>query len=144
MNGVYHQLVEQIRLEQEERERMQTMDGREDGAISKVDHGKPEMSIILDAPRSMEAFAKIMKQGGEKDGRTLTSWKDYDDARGLESALMRHLYAWHQGDTIDDESGVSHLGHVVANAIMLCETEKSYVPVGKHKLNKREKQWLNK
>lgn len=93
-------------------------------ATKKVDHGKPNLSIILDAKRTMSDFAVIIEEGGKKDGRTLTSWKDYDDARGLESALMRHLLAWHNGEKKDPESGLSHLSHVVANAIMLRETEK--------------------
>ena len=92
--------------------------------IHKVDHNKAELSIILDAPKSMADFATIIKEGGKKDNRTLTSWLNYDDSRGLEAALLRHLMAWHNGEKIDKESGLSHLGHVVANAIMLRETEK--------------------
>lgn len=94
-------------------------------ATKKVDHGKPNLSIILDAPDALADFSIIMEEGGKKDGRTLTSWKDYDDERGLESALLRHLQAWHNGEKTDPETGLSHLSHVVANAIILRETEKS-------------------
>ena len=94
-------------------------------STTKVDHGKPNLSILLDAPKSMADFAVIMEEGGKKDGRDLTSWLQYDDDRGLESALLRHLTAWHNGEKTDEESGLSHLSHVVANAIILRETEKS-------------------
>ena len=118
---------------------LQCPERRKARPMRKVDHGKSEMSIVLDAPRSMAMFAKIVKEGGKKDGRTLTSWKDYEDVRGLESALLRHLYAWHQGEAVDPETGVSHLGHVVANAIMLCETEKPCNAAGETDLNQTGK-----
>ena len=91
--------------------------------IAKVNHGKPNLSTILDAPKTMKDFAAIIDGGASKDGRTLTSWLHYDDPRGLESALLRHLMAWHNGEKTDPETGLSHLSHVVANAIMLRETE---------------------
>lgn len=101
------------------------MDDGLDLPIKKVDHGKPDLSRILDAPISMEGLAACLKMGESKDDRTRLSWKDYDDPEGLISALLRHLTAWQSGEVTDPESGLNHLQHVVTNAVMLCETNPS-------------------
>ncbi len=87
--------------------------------VKKFDQGKPDLSYIIDAPRAMEGFARIMKLGESKYGRD--NWKQHDDANRLIAALLRHLVAWQNGETIDPESNLSHLYHVVANSVMLAE-----------------------
>jgi len=93
--------------------------------IAKVDHGKPELSRILDAPLSMAGLAACLKMGESKDGRTRLSWQQYNDPQGLTNALLRHLMAWQSGEEVDPESGLNHLQHVVTNAVILCETNPS-------------------
>lgn len=88
----------------------------------KVNHGKPDLSRVLDAPISLAGIAACLEMGESKDNRTRKSWLDYNDSDGLTSALLRHLMAWQQGEEVDPESGLNHLQHVVTNAVMLCET----------------------
>lgn len=40
--------------------------------------------------------------------------------------MLRHLSAWYMGEDIDPESGKSHLGHVMANLLMLEHYTKAY------------------
>ncbi|RKZ84569.1 MAG: hypothetical protein DRQ39_08195 [Gammaproteobacteria bacterium] len=89
--------------------------------VKKFDEGKPDLSYITDAPVAMEGFARVMKLGESKYGRS--NWKLHDDSNRLIAALLRHLMAWQNGEKIDPESNLSHLHHVVANAVMLAENE---------------------
>ena len=81
--------------------------------------GKPELSYILTFPRAVKLFARVCMYGASK----------YDRGNYLKGAplsqyvdcLMRHLQAWWSGEDIDTESGQHHLGHVVWNALCLCE-----------------------
>jgi hypothetical protein len=40
-------------------------------------------------------------------------------------AALRHLMAWFDGETIDPESGLSHLAHVMACCNILLDAEKN-------------------
>ena len=82
--------------------------------------GKPEMSYILTFPQAIAELAKGCMYGGEKyergnylrGGKPLTEYVD---------CLLRHLTAWQNGEDDDPESGCSHLGHVLWNALALCQ-----------------------
>lgn len=44
-------------------------------------------------------------------------------ASRLFSAALRHLYAWHKGEELDDESSKSHLAHAACCILMLRDIE---------------------
>ena len=44
-------------------------------------------------------------------------WRDNLDVKDFIAALKRHLAAYERGDTIDEETGMSHLISIVANAM---------------------------
>ena len=52
------------------------------------------------------------------------NYRDKDVAASVYvDAMLRHLLAWNGGQDIDEESGVSHLGHVMACAAILIDAQ---------------------
>lgn len=81
--------------------------------------GKPQLGYLLTFPNAIRALARVMEYGREK-------YALYNYLRGAPTSqyvdcLLRHLTAWHEGEDLDAESGVHHIGHVVFNALMLLE-----------------------
>jgi hypothetical protein len=89
---------------------------------TKHNSGKPALSIF---PRSaaIEA-AKTFMDGAEK--YSLHNYKQGLSAHEMADALLRHLYAWLDGETNvpDSKHGAHHLGAVIANAAMIIECER--------------------
>ncbi len=100
---------------------------------SRFDAGKPRLE--LNPPTAMLELGKAMTYGAIK-------YSDNNWRRGMKwtrvlGSLSRHLTAYQAGQTFDPESGLSHMAHVMANAAMLLEFEKThphlddrYVPRG--------------
>lgn len=84
--------------------------------MPKYDSGKPRFSLI--DPKFMLEFAQVMTMGAEKYGAD--NWKTIENAiPRYKDALHRHMNAFEQGKMDDEESGLSHLAHVAANAMFL-------------------------
>lgn len=80
---------------------------------------KPPLGLIPSI--AMEAAAWAHKLGSEKYGTF--NWRVTGVcASTYVSAIMRHLNAWRDGEDLDPESGVSHLGHVIASANILLDS----------------------
>lgn len=41
------------------------------------------------------------------------------------SAMMRHIAAYKEGEDLDPESGISHLGHVMAGCAIVLDAQKA-------------------
>jgi len=64
------------------------------------------------------AIVEILQLGAEK--YAAYNWQNVKDFKNrYYSALMRHLTAWWDGETMDPESGKHHLAHVGCNVIFL-------------------------
>lgn len=84
--------------------------------MPKYDSGKPQFSLI--DPKFMLEFAQVMTMGAEKYGAD--NWKTIENAiPRYKDALHRHMNAFEQGKMDDEESGLSHLAHIAANAMFL-------------------------
>lgn len=61
----------------------------------------------------------VLAHGAKKYGER--NWQNFgDDARDrYYNALMRHLVAWHAGETNDRDSGLPHLAHALCNLLFL-------------------------
>lgn len=81
----------------------------------KFDQDKPMVDLLV--PEFLEDVAKVMTQGAKKYG--LENWKKGLESRRLLAALYRHALAYHRGEKIDPESGLSHLCHITCNAMFL-------------------------
>jgi hypothetical protein len=76
---------------------------------------KPDLSLI---PYCVEAeLARAMEYGAKKYGRY--NYTKGHDLSALVAAARRHLSKYMNGEDIDPESGVHHLGHSMANMLMM-------------------------
>ena len=75
-------------------------------------------------PVAIAAAAEAMSDGARKYGAR--NWRDSGykvQANVYISAALRHLYAWAEGEDFAEDSGVHHLGHVIACAAILLDAE---------------------
>ncbi len=81
----------------------------------KKDSGKLMMSLI--EPKFVEGVAATLTMGAEK--YSIDNWKLCEEPRRYKDALLRHLYAYLDGELVDPESGLSHMYHIGFNAMAL-------------------------
>ena len=96
-----------------------------DNTGAKYDHGKLRYDLI--PPEAMEALAYIYTIGADKYGDR--NWERGISWGRIIGALLRHLYSWIRGDEIDEESGKSHLWHVLWNVAALVTYEKRNIGI---------------
>jgi len=85
----------------------------------KFDDGKPMLDLV---PSSLvDAVGDILTMGAKK--YSAQNWRKGLKYSRVIGALMRHLNAWREGDSIDKESGKSHMHHVACNVAFLIEFE---------------------
>lgn len=89
----------------------------------KFDNGKLRYDLI--PPEALEALAAICTMGADKYDEH--NWEKGMSWSRIIGALLRHLYEWIKGNEIDDESGKSHLWHVLWNAAALVTYEQRKV-----------------
>jgi hypothetical protein len=85
--------------------------------FQKNDENKP-MAALLPA-RALLAVAQVMTFGAKK--YEPNNWKKIEDRGRYEDALLRHFFAFIDGETYDPDSGLHHLAHVACNALFLLE-----------------------
>lgn len=93
-------------------ERMEKMDQN-----MKKDHGKPRLALV--PPSLIEAVGKILTFGAEK--YEPNGWRRVEPER-YKDAMMRHMCAYLEDEnSVDEESGYSHLWHLATNAAFLID-----------------------
>ena len=71
---------------------------------------------------ALEAAAGAHALGADKYGPW--NWRDNSVAASVYvNAMMRHVKAWQESEDLDPESGVSHLGHVMACCGILLDAQ---------------------
>ena len=65
--------------------------------------------------KSLEPLIRVMMWGEEKHDRD--NWKKGFNKQELLDSLTRHVIALHNGEDIDPEHGISHIGGVLFNAM---------------------------
>lgn len=81
---------------------------------------KPSLGLIPKA--ALEAAAAAHQLGADKYGPW--NWRDNGVAASVYiNAMLRHIKAWHEDENDDIESGVSHLGHVIACSGILLDAQ---------------------
>lgn len=81
----------------------------------KHDNDKPDLSLL--PSEFLEEVARAMMYGAKK-------YERYNYLNGIAwtrilAASLRHITAYNDGEDVDKESGVSHLGHAGACILML-------------------------
>lgn len=77
--------------------------------VEGVKHDQGKLRYDLLPSEAVEEIIKVLMFGEQK----YTSW---NWSKGIKysrvfAALMRHMWKWHRGETVDEESGLSHLAH---------------------------------
>lgn len=84
----------------------------------KFDEGKPQPTLVH--PEMITGLARIFEYGLTKYSRN--SWMNFtaeQAASCLPDSALRHLFAWLQGERIDQESGRHHLLHAAWNLLVM-------------------------
>lgn len=81
----------------------------------RYNEGKPEYSLI-DLP-SLEGCAQVLAFGAKKYSRN--NWKKGFPISSILNSMLRHIAALQDGEEIDPESGLPHIGHIQCNALFL-------------------------
>ena len=88
----------------------------------KENQNKIRMDLIT--PESITGMAEVLTYGAIK--YKPNSWQNVEN--GIDehyAALMRHLVKWRQGEINDKETGLSHIKHVLTNAMFLLYHEEN-------------------
>lgn len=91
-------------------------------SATKFDTGKPRLELIPAAP--MVEIARVLEFGARKYGVN-NHTKGMQWSR-LIGSLKRHLLEFELGNDTDEETGYSHLAHLVTNALFLMEYVKNH------------------
>jgi len=77
--------------------------------------GKLEWSLV--DFKSLEELVKVLEFGAKKYDRN--NWKKGLFTRQICESLLRHIFAFLDGEDNDPESKLPHTGHILANAMFL-------------------------
>lgn len=82
--------------------------------------GAAKNPLHLIPTAALIAEAAALRCGAEKYG--LNNWRDSGvNAMTYVGAILRHLTSWRDGEDLDPDSGVSHLGMIRANCAILLD-----------------------
>ena len=65
----------------------------------------------------LEPMVRVLEMGAEKYAPY--NWKKGMPITEVSESLLRHMFSFLNGEDIDSESKVNHLGHVMVNAMFL-------------------------
>lgn len=98
------------RLSKKEMENLMTSVDIHSGNGVKLDQGKPRWELL--PYRELEEVVKVLTFGAKKYAPD--NWQKVEDGKNRYfGACLRHLTAWKNGEKIDKESKLSHLGHAI-------------------------------
>lgn len=89
--------------------------------FKKYDSGKLEYDMLPDSV--IRGVVDIMMYGAYTKGYGKDNWKNCTDTSRYYNALRRHVEAWREGQSLDEESGKPHLYHMLCNAVFLAYLE---------------------
>jgi len=67
--------------------------------------------------KALEDMVRVLEFGAKKYSRD--NWKKGLKTTEVVDSLLRHIYAYLNGEDIDPESGINHTGHIMCNAMFL-------------------------
>ena len=94
----------------------QTDNYRSPGLMAvKADVGKPPLSML--PANALVAVAAVLDFGANKYGRD--NWRQGFSYSRLVDAMLRHIYAFQEGEDCDPETGLNHIAHAACCALFL-------------------------
>lgn len=96
--------------------------------------GKPQWNLVdFD---SLKPMVRVLEYGANKYAPH--NWKKGMPHAEIADCLLRHLFAWLHGEDTDQESGQSHIGHVLCNAMFLSYNAKHHPDLdNRYKITKK-------
>lgn len=88
----------------------------------RADLGKPRYDLLSSI--ALDEWARVMTFGALKYDPN--NWRKGMDWSRVIGSMSRHVAAFNAGQTIDPESGLNHMAHVMANAAFLLEYERTH------------------
>lgn len=79
----------------------------------RFNEGKPKWSLVH--YRSLIPMIRVLEYGCKK--YSPDNWKKGLDLKEILESMQRHLAALMDGEEIDSESGIHHMGHIQCNAM---------------------------
>lgn len=79
----------------------------------RFNYGKLKWSLVHF--KSLSPLVRVLMFGAKK--YSIDNWKKGLDEKEILESLSRHLFALMDGEEFDDESGESHIGHIMCNAM---------------------------
>jgi hypothetical protein len=81
---------------------------------------KPSLSSV--PPASLIHLARAMADGRRKYGHM--NWREKNVSSTIYyDAMLRHVFAWLDGENVAEDSGVHHLGHVMACCAIILDAQ---------------------
>ena len=87
----------------------------ENNSADRFNTGKPKWGLV--DFKSLEVMVRVLEFGSAKYGEF--NWQKGLDKREICESLLRHVFSYLNGELIDSESGISHIGHIQANSMFL-------------------------
>jgi len=89
-------------------------------SATKYDDKKPRLDLISQI--ALEQLAGVLEFGSKK-------YSAWNWAKGIKytrilAAILRHTYKYISGETLDPETGISHMAAVMCNAMFILHYEK--------------------
>ena len=81
----------------------------------RYNQGKVEWSLV--DFKSLEPMVKVLEYGCRKYARN--NWKKGMPATQIIESMLRHTFKLLEGELVDPESGIEHIGHIQCNALFL-------------------------
>jgi hypothetical protein len=88
----------------------------------KFDGEKPRMDLI--SPIAAVALARVLTFGAKKYADN--NWRKGIAWTRIVGAILRHAFAYLMGETNDPETGISHMAHIMCEAMFLIEFEQTH------------------
>lgn len=86
----------------------------------KYDGEKPKMHLL--PPKAITEVAKVLTFGAQKYDEE--NWRKLDNLQArYSSGALRHIFAHLDGESLDPESGLSHLAHAICCLVFKLEIE---------------------
>lgn len=87
----------------------------------KYDSGKPRFDLV--PLKGLKETAEVLSIGAAKYPAPW-NWMYVDKAQErYYAALLRHIFAWKSGETLDPETGKHHLAHAMCNVMFILERD---------------------
>lgn len=80
---------------------------------SRFNEGKPKWSLVHFA--SLVPMIRVLEFGAQKYAPR--NWQKPMDLQEILESMQRHLAALFDGEEVDKESNISHMGHIMCNAM---------------------------